>query len=308
VSPVAFLLLVHDNPSHVDWLSRRLAPHEVYLHVDAKAPMHRFRQTVAAPHVTPVERVDVAWGGFSIVSATMHLLEAALASDAEHFVLLSGACFPIRPIDELVEHLRSAPDCRMRYVPITDRTAGLHGTVRLRWFLELNRHPGGRFARRALHYGAKYALGQRDGVPGGLRPHCGSQWWSLTRPAAELVVATHRRGRELVAFYRTVFAPDEHFVQTVVANSEHARDHHLTRYRGKQSFCDAALHHIRPTLALSTGREGTKPDLLDPVRDAAELRVSGKFFARKLARDVAVADLETLLGQAPAVGSGRPAR
>src|SRR5262249_25556216 len=153
-------------------------------------------------NVTPVERVAVNWAGFSVVRAEMQLLAAALADPAvAHFVLLSGACFPIRPIAELTEHLRSSGDSRMRYVPVTEGATSLRSAVELRWFLELNRFPGGKHARRVMHYGSKWAMSRRAELPGGLVPHFGSQWWSLSRPAAELVLRTYRTQRPLVDFY-----------------------------------------------------------------------------------------------------------
>lgn len=284
MSDIAFLLLVHDNPAHVEWLADQLAPHDVYLHIDATKDPRPFGPALAASNVTPVERIPVQWAGFSVVRAEMQLLEAALSDPgARHFVLLSGACFPIRPVTELVEHLRSADESRIRYVPVTPGVTSLRSAVELRWFLELNRYPGGKYARRAAHYATRWTLGRRLEGPGGLVPHFGSQWWSLNRAAAEHVLDMYRTRPEVVGFYRTTFAPDEHFVQTVVANSPHARPDHLMPYLGTHSFSDAALHFIRPTSAFSTGRDAPKPDRLDPERDLEELRASGKFFARKLA-------------------------
>ncbi len=302
MSEISFLLLAHDNPEHVAWLAGQLTPHDVYLHIDASSDPRAFGRALGAPNVTPVERVEVNWAGFSVVRATMQLLEAALSDPAAmQFVLLSGACFPIRPVADLVEHLRLSDECQIRYLPVTERATSLRSAVELRWFLELNRFPGGKHARRALHYGSKFALARRAELPGGLIPHFGSQWWSLTRPAAELVLETYRTQRPLVDFYRKVFAPDEHFVQTVVANSEHARPEHLMPYLGTHSFSDAALHYIRPTASYSTGREGPKPDRLDPARDMDELYASGKFFARKLApgADLAVVEAQLLTSARP---------
>jgi hypothetical protein len=50
-------------------------------------------------------------------------------------------------------------------------------------------------------------------------PHCGSQWWALTRQAAEWMLDEIDRRPEYVEFCRHTEIPDEHFFQTLLANS-----------------------------------------------------------------------------------------
>src|SRR4026208_1910239 len=103
MNPV-FLLLVHADPQQTKRLLRRLAPvGRCVVHVDAKSDVSAFR--IDDPRVSYVsDRVDVRWGAISQVEATLKLMRTALgqcdASQVSHFVLLSGNCYPLRPIEE----------------------------------------------------------------------------------------------------------------------------------------------------------------------------------------------------------------
>jgi hypothetical protein len=278
---IAFLILAHDNPAQLARLIDRLRPHPVFLHIDAKSESAAFRACLERSHVTPTDRMAVNWGGFSMVDATMTLLRRALAEPAtRHAVLLSGSCYPIRPIAELAAALADAGDA-VRYLPISSGTPHLLKAVRQRWFFDLQQHRGGTVARRAAQYGSKLLLPRRSGPPDGLVPHFGSQWWGLSRACAELVLSEYDNNAALVAYYRRVLAPDEHFVQTIVANSEFADPRHLISYRGAETFAETALHHIRITAGKGR-RQGPKPALLDPATCLDAMRRSRKFFARKL--------------------------
>jgi hypothetical protein len=52
-----------------------------------------------------------------------------------------------------------------------------------------------------------------------MRPFSGSGSWALTRTACEHVLTVVDGNPRLVDFFRTVFAPDESFVQTILGNS-----------------------------------------------------------------------------------------
>ena len=57
----------------------------------------------------------------------------------------------------------------------------------------------------------------RRRFPAGLEPRFGSQWWALTWPAAQAILADVRRNPKRLGFFRTVWIPDEMVFQTYVA-------------------------------------------------------------------------------------------
>src|ERR1700730_3570433 len=97
-SSIAYLILAHTDPIQLRRLMKRLENDEAvfYLHVDGKANIDAFKR--ATEDINPVyfcePRSKVTWAAFSVVEATLRLLEAALAregSTCNRFVLLSGA-------------------------------------------------------------------------------------------------------------------------------------------------------------------------------------------------------------------------
>jgi len=284
LSGIGFVVLAHENPAHLARLARRLHPGRVFLHLDARRDLRPFAPVLALPHVSGVERVPICWAGFSIVDATMNLVRAALADAAvEHIVLLSGACYPIRPVERLSEFLAAGDGCHVAALPLScEATPDLMRAIEHRYFFDWDRFPAGIMARRAARVACDRVLPKRGGPPGGLVPHFGSQWWAMSRPCARLVLDHYETDAALVRYYRRAMAPDEHFVQTIVANSAYGRTAPTAAYRGSDSFGEAPLHHIRLTMDESSARQGSKPAWVDVATELDLLRSSGKFFVRKI--------------------------
>ncbi|MBB5353723.1 hypothetical protein HNR46_003984 [Haloferula luteola] len=123
------------------------------------------------------------WGSVSLVKASLALLRTALEDERlTHFVLLSESCIPIRPLSEMLRHLRRKPRSRF-------------GWKDLEKCSDLQRG-------RAAH------LPQ---IPDGCWKFQ-SQWWLLERLAAEWVAR---------ADYTDVFGgmpiPDEAYFATVLS-------------------------------------------------------------------------------------------
>lgn len=132
------------------------------------------------------EEVETAWGGISLVRATLALLRAALEdATATHFVLISESCVPVRPYGELVRSLRLDPRSRMRVQPWHE--------VRSRNILKAQR---------------------LENLPGIRKEvaHFQDQWMCLNREDAGLIL-THDRTEA----FEGVWAPDEAYFATVLA-------------------------------------------------------------------------------------------
>src|SRR5258708_21864253 len=95
---IAYLILAHSDPTQLRRLMKRLESDEAafYIHVDGKVDLGAFKS--AAQGINRVyfcePRSKVTWAAFSVVEATLRLLETALAGEDQicnRFVLLSGA-------------------------------------------------------------------------------------------------------------------------------------------------------------------------------------------------------------------------
>lgn len=232
---VAFAVLAHDDPAQLHRLLSVLADHPVSVHLDAatdaedyesRARLSSFPQ---AEYV--VDRSPVRWGGYSVVEAMMSAALAASAQceDGDHIVFLSGHCYPIRPISEVVEHLRDAPwRVHARAYELADGGPTELNRVRQRHGFDREPPRG----LRSRHVRRVWRVARRSLTPpltlegSDLNLTAGSQWMALPRACAlEAVDALAEDPRYRI--FRDSFAPDEMAFQTFVYST---RWKDLTRF------------------------------------------------------------------------------
>ncbi|OWJ84057.1 hypothetical protein CDV52_09195 [Haematobacter missouriensis] len=273
---IAFLILAHADPVHLSKLVAALSPHDVYIHWDLKSGLPPF-----IPEAVFVSyRKAVFWAGFSVVEATISLIKEALRREPSKLVLLSGSCFPIRPMKDLEDLF--AKDNGKNYINAVevDQSDHLRGLVS-RWcykdgifpdFVKRTKSILGleRFIRAALNTGMAIFPHRRPKE----KLYHGSQFWAVTPELAEVFVQNFERNRDLVSFYRRTFASDEQFFQTVARNSEHSSSCGIaTPFTKRGVFLTANLHIIDPSLAKWFGESPS---------DFSVINNSDKYFVRKI--------------------------
>lgn len=299
---IAYLLLCHTAPERVVAQARALvaAGDAVAIHADARMPQADFARIKSAlgdeARVVLAPRRRCAWGGWSLVGATLDALRAALAAfpEASHFYLISGDCLPIKPAAQIRAQLADQP---RDHIETVDFFRSDWIKVGLREERLTYRHLFNERTHKRLFYASlevQKRLGLARPLPAGLDIRIGSQWWCLRRSTAEAILALLARRRDILRFFRTTWIPDETFFQTLV-------------------------HHLVPSSEI-TGRPPTFLAFTDyglPVvftNDQAALLLSQpEFFARKIspeARTLQERLWQVHAGTAPApevAGRGRRA-
>ncbi|WP_424654981.1 beta-1,6-N-acetylglucosaminyltransferase [Capnocytophaga leadbetteri] len=93
-----YLILAHKNPLQLSRMIERLddGASKFFIHLDAKTPIEPFAACLEGAHIRFIEpRERCVWGDFSIVRATIHLMEAA-SKEQGFFILMSGQDYPIQ--------------------------------------------------------------------------------------------------------------------------------------------------------------------------------------------------------------------
>jgi hypothetical protein len=216
---ITYLILAHQLPEQTVRLIRRLnAPGARFvLHWDGRSADADLRAILDAvgseATVSTVRRHECYWGTFSIVAATLDGIAAAC--DAETFdrlVLLSGQDYPIKPTSTIRAFFEKEADRSfVHHVPLPkpDWPGDGWDRVELQWV-----HPAS--APNGVLAPLSY---DRRRFPAELTPHGGGQFWALTYPAATYVRDYSASHPDVVRFFEHVFAPDEIYIQTVLANS-----------------------------------------------------------------------------------------
>ncbi|TAL48499.1 MAG: family 14 glycosyl transferase [Methylovulum sp.] len=225
---LAFIILAHNDPGNLFRLVKRLTVDNdlAIVHWDKKNPLDLqaaakdYLDRPALARLRFARRVAVEWGRWSMVEATLAgMQELEQSGEAvDYVVLLSGADYLIKPVGALKSFLRR--NGGKEYIECVDPDTDpwvVQGLVKERflhhhWF---NWRDNPRLFDWSLKTQKK--LGLKRKVPENLKPHFGSQWWALTWPTLQQVLAASRRGA-IRQFFKTTWVPDEMFFQTIVAS------------------------------------------------------------------------------------------
>ncbi|WP_434782455.1 beta-1,6-N-acetylglucosaminyltransferase [Ferrovum myxofaciens] len=174
---IAYLLLVHNQPSHVGRLVRSLMHDNTYffVHVDKKVSIETFRAALpqSARVIFITHRMRVNWGGWSIVAATLELCRAARSHPEKfsRYQLLSGACYPIKSNDDISNTLLNSD---REFISINDKLEPGHRFYR--WVAEY--HYKDCRSVRFEHLFFRRFLTKYFPRKTGLAFYKGWQWWS----------------------------------------------------------------------------------------------------------------------------------
>ncbi len=264
---LAYLVMAHQRPGQLARLVSHLKRSgDVFIHIDRKAT-ERF-YGLEECRVLP-DPVAVYWSNWSHVVAEFNLAQAALPERYDYYCLLSGQCFPIKPLEHLEAYLRAnAPAEHIRYIPAADWPECL---VRFDKHFFEPRTLVARAVNRIVPH-----LPYRRELPLGLKPFNGWQWWALTHECLGHVVEAFRLRPELTGFFRYGKNAEETAIQTVIGNSPFA-----------DRVSSAPLHEIE-------FRAGSPHPRIWTCADLPRLAASSAFFARKFDERVDAAVLDRL--------------
>ena len=104
-----YLILAHKNPLQLSRMIERLddGASKFFIHLDAKTPIEPFAACLEGAHIHFIEKRErCVWGDFSIVQATIRLMEAA-SEEQGVFILMSGQDYPIQSQGYINDFLES---------------------------------------------------------------------------------------------------------------------------------------------------------------------------------------------------------
>jgi hypothetical protein len=217
-----YLILAHKNLSQLDRLISALDHEQTkfFIHIDKKVPgreilNYRF---LTNKNVTLLKsRIPVKWGGFSMVMATIKLLQAASAGNSGYYVLLSGEDFPLQPNANIHRFLSASYGKEYLYyakLPYEGWHNGGMDRVDYYWMGD-HIEPG--ISKIFLTFQKENLLKRPyfENFP----PYGGSQWWCLTHECIQYILRFIRHNPVLIEYFKYTLCPDEVFFQTIIMNS-----------------------------------------------------------------------------------------
>ncbi|MBR0219594.1 MAG: glycosyl transferase [Clostridia bacterium] len=217
----AYLIIAHTEPDMLKALLRCLDDerNDIFLHIDAKSPMQYedFQAILRRSKLTVMPRMDIQWGGFSLIQLEMDFLDMALKQGPyDYFHLLSGQDLPIKTQDEI--HAFFEAHNGTEFVSIEEgKTKSPSVQWRYRYYHWLKEFYGrkkgllGRAEDALIFLQKPFVRRDRNCVYGG-----GHQWFSITGAFAEYAAA-HRAW--INKRFHFTYCCDEIFLQTLLLQS-----------------------------------------------------------------------------------------
>lgn len=273
---IAFLIAAHNDVEHLRKLVTTLKNHDVFIHWDAKSGMQPEIEKVTFTS----KRVSVFWAGFSQVDATMELIKTALKTGIKYdkYVLLSGSCYPIRPIKELEKKFENEGSKNyLKAIKVVDADFMRKQVRKKIWRdnilpLHIKRTQLIQKIEKILRFGFNKLLNFMNKKNIDMEVYHGSNWWALNHDSVKYALEVYESRPEIAHFFRFTFASDEKFFHTVIRNSEYSKYcEDYSEYTGRGTYKMANLHIIDPSL--------TK---WFTINDSKQISQSDKFFVRKV--------------------------
>lgn len=276
---VGFVLLTHDNPRCATRLIRTLDrmfcdPPIAWHHDFSKcADMPREVWPANTKFVTPHEVTEYCrWPNTrATLRAVEQLYSAPGAARPDWFVLLSGACFPIKParaildtlasstVDAFALHERIHPDEVTRVWHYECLRRYCERKVKLPWLTKRLLPTWKKVTARWPDFGRPFFPFSKA------RPcYAGSQWVAGSARAADSLLKTVRDWPQLSKHYARVWTPEESFIHTAWKSDPSLR-----------------IDNRSLTLAVFERETDQRPKVLAPT-DLPMLHARPELFARKV--------------------------
>ena len=215
----AYLILAHKNPGQLGRLVKNLLSENifVFIHIDNKTDEKPFRALLAGyDHVIFCKRrITVKWGGFSVVEATVSLMETMFANMEipDYVHLLSGQDFPLKNQMQIASFFKQNMGRNFIELETLPRSGWYRGgmdRIEYDWFVD---QLGYTKSKQLTDYQKPKSF-LPEIIPCG-----GSQWWSLTGDCVAWLYCQCRDGNRLYDFYKHTFCADEMIFQTMLYDS-----------------------------------------------------------------------------------------
>lgn len=269
----AYLLLVHKDPDHLIRLIGKLddGSSRFFIHIDLKAvPLFSNALTILKEKITLINSIELSWGGYSIVHATIRgLRKIKLAGKFDRIILLSGQDYPIKnneAINAFLENSKFSNFIEYFTIPNYEKWDPRGGLYRIdKYFMGLKTVQV--FQAKTLNMLSMLFPFFRRKHPGDLQAYAGSQWWIIDDYALNYLLDFIDTNPDYLSFHRFTFAPDEVFFHTILLNT--------TDRRLKNSIQNDHLRYM-----IWKTKEQASP-LIIPTTNLTDLLRSPTLFARK---------------------------
>ena len=216
---IAYFIQVHNDPNQLYQLIERLAFSNVcfYVHVDKKADIKTFLNALNGKNISFVKnRVNVHWGAYSQVQATINGLQEIIESgiDYDYITFLSGQDYPLKSNEKIVNFFSENPNkAFMEFYSI--QNSWKEAIPRLKKYHFTNYPFWGSFQIERL---INLLLPTRT-PPANLIFVGRSSWFTITNEHVKYILQYLNSNMAFVNYLKFTWGCDEFIFQTILYNS-----------------------------------------------------------------------------------------
>lgn len=238
---ICYILLSHTNIELTKFKIQTLLLDPgatVVMHFDSDKSNKEIREAFSEfdERVEIVDKVDIDWGEWGIVNATLQCIFASkkLQVMPDYYFLVSGSCFPIKPYKALHQFLKDNEGQSFIEAVNAEKERWVYdGIQEERWelyhFVNWRYRPN--LFSKLIEWQKKLKV--KRSLPEGLTAYMGSQWWVLHKSAIEKMWP-YFQNKKVSKFFKRTWVPDELYFQTLAGNlldeSEISEKKNLTFY------------------------------------------------------------------------------
>ncbi|MEG2832524.1 MAG: beta-1,6-N-acetylglucosaminyltransferase [Bacilli bacterium] len=229
----AILILCHDNFEQIRYFIQRtdFQYFDFYIHIDLKSNVFIDSFLKEFNNVYVIKnRVRVAWAKFSIIQATLNLMESATQSgcDYRYFHLMSGHCLPLKNSLELYHAFDGNSSVSREYIDSNSLPWSYWGScfsqgldrVRIYYpsfIVKTDPYWSVHYTYLYVRICRKFKLFRTKKKLAKIGPFfAGSEWFSLTQKTILFMLDYLKKHPEFIKFFRNSFISDESFFQTLI--------------------------------------------------------------------------------------------
>ena len=199
---------------------------DIYIHIDKKSNIDSMINRKKNVNVLE-ERIDVKWGQFSQVEATLALFNAIKTSGKvyKYIHFISGQDYPIKTLEYIKKKFVSDNKQYIECIKMPVKTLVKNGADRYKvyypqWIINRPKCLWKRVLRvayREFVLFTKVFERNMENIP---EIYYGSQWFSITQECMEYILSYIESNKMYYEFFKNSIYSDEMFFQTIIMNSK----------------------------------------------------------------------------------------
>ncbi|MBK1781743.1 hypothetical protein JHL22_10990 [Advenella sp. WQ 585] len=228
------------------------------------------------------DRVEVFWGSFSQIEATLKLMRKAISYKFKYFSLISGDDIPILKTSEMNKFLSESYEKKIEFIGInTNNDAPNRIQFKYpKYFHNKDHSLKAKILRKIF---IKYAnIFNKIDISELPSLYKGSSWFTISYEAIDYIFNYLEKNKQYKKKFLHSLCADEVFFQTILFNSNFKNK---TYGLGILKDCDMAMRYIDWEKGPDFPRSLDKSDF-------TSIKTSGMLFARKISSNISLKELE----------------